>query len=115
MTKSLSRMTYRLARRIVVSLVGGTVLLIGIALTVLPGPAVVVIPVGLGILSIEFAWARRWLRKVRETANGIVDGVRGNNAQASSSPETSPDARQPARESALSRARAERSDIDQVH
>jgi len=115
MTKSLSRMTYRLARRIVVSLVGGTVLLIGIALTVLPGPALVVIPVGLGILGIEFAWARRWLRKVRETANGIVNGVRGNSSQDSTPPEVSPDTRPPAGGSALAPARSRRSDIDQVH
>jgi len=35
-------------------------------MTVLPGPAVVVIPVGLGILALEFAWARHWLRKLRQ-------------------------------------------------
>jgi tellurite resistance protein TerC len=68
--------TYRIARRIVIALIGGTVLLIGIAMTVLPGPAVVVIPAGLAILGIEFAWARRWLGKVREQANGLVSGVR---------------------------------------
>ncbi len=67
---------YRLARRIVITLIGGTVLLIGFAMTVLPGPAVVVIPAGLAILGIEFAWARRWLARVREQANGLVDGVR---------------------------------------
>ena len=48
---------YRLAKRIIIGIVGGTVLLIGIAMIVLPGPALVVIPVGLGILSLEFAWA----------------------------------------------------------
>jgi tellurite resistance protein TerC len=36
-------------------------------LLVLPGPALIVIPVGLAILSIEFAWARSWLRKIRES------------------------------------------------
>ena len=67
---------YRLARRIVIALIGGTVLLIGVAMTVLPGPAVVVIPAGLAILGIEFAWARRWLAKVRAQASGLVDGVK---------------------------------------
>jgi tellurite resistance protein TerC len=33
---------------------------------VLPGPAFIVIPIGLGILAIEFEWARRWLRRARE-------------------------------------------------
>lgn len=68
--------TYRIARRIVIALIGGTVLLIGFAMTVLPGPAVVVIPSGLAILGIEFAWARRWLAKLRERANGLVSGMR---------------------------------------
>ena len=57
--------TYQLARRLVVGLVGASVLLVGVALLVLPGPAVVVIPLGLGILGLEFAWARRWLRTFR--------------------------------------------------
>jgi uncharacterized protein (TIGR02611 family) len=58
--------TYRLAKRIAIAIVGGTVLLVGIAMIILPGPAVVVIPIGLGILGLEFAWARRWLRKIKE-------------------------------------------------
>jgi hypothetical protein len=55
----------RAARRIVVGVVGTTVLGFGLALLVLPGPAFVVIPIGLGILAIEFSWARRWLRRAR--------------------------------------------------
>ena len=55
-------------KRIVVAVVGGTVTLIGIALIVLPGPAFVVIPIGLSILATEFFWARRWLDKVRRLA-----------------------------------------------
>lgn len=69
-------LTYRWARRIAVALVGGTVLAIGIALLVLPGPAFVVIPVGLAILGVEFAWARRWLRKVRERSAAMLDMFR---------------------------------------
>ena len=52
-------------KRIVVTVVGGTVLALGIALIVLPGPAFIVMPAGLAILAIEFAWARRWLRFAR--------------------------------------------------
>ena len=52
-------------KRIAVMILGGTVLAIGIALIVLPGPAFIVIPAGLAILAIEFAWARRWLRSAR--------------------------------------------------
>ena len=63
---------YRAARRVAVAVVGGTVVLLGAAMLVLPGPAFVVIPVGLAILGIEFAWARRWLRRVREAASGAA-------------------------------------------
>ena len=58
----------RLAKRIVVAVVGGTITLIGIALIVLPGPAFVIIPIGLSILATQFVWARRFLQKAREMA-----------------------------------------------
>jgi uncharacterized protein (TIGR02611 family) len=64
----------KVVRRVIVSVVGATVLLIGVALLVLPGPAFVVIPVGLAILATEYAWARRWLRKVRRVASDVVSG-----------------------------------------
>ncbi|HZR04822.1 MAG TPA: PGPGW domain-containing protein [Candidatus Udaeobacter sp.] len=64
----------KVVRRVVVSVVGVTVLLIGIALLVLPGPAFIVIPVGLAILATEYAWARRWLKKVRRMASDVVSG-----------------------------------------
>lgn len=54
------------AKKIFIALVGGTVLLLGIALLVLPGPAFVVIPLGLAILATEFLWARRIMEKVKE-------------------------------------------------
>ena len=64
----------KIVRRIIVSVVGATVLLIGIALLVLPGPAFVVIPVGLAILATEYAWARRWLKRARQIASDAVSG-----------------------------------------
>jgi len=59
----------RLARKITVAVIGSTVVALGIALIVLPGPAVVVIPLGLAILATEFLWARRLLRRLRDSAN----------------------------------------------
>ena len=53
-------------RRTIIAIIGGTIVLVGIAMIVLPGPAVVVIPVGLAVLATEFVWARRWLRKARK-------------------------------------------------
>ncbi len=58
-------MTYQSARRIVIGLIGGTVVLLGLIMIVAPGPAFIVIPVGLAILSVEFAFARRWLKALR--------------------------------------------------
>lgn len=57
--------SYRVARRLVIASVGVTVVLVGLVMVVTPGPALVVIPVGLAILAIEFAWARRLLRILR--------------------------------------------------
>ncbi len=59
------------ARKVGVALVGGIVLAAGIAMIVLPGPAFVVIPIGLTILSSEFEWPKRMLRKVRERARRV--------------------------------------------
>ena len=64
--------TYRVAKRIAIGIVGGSVLVVGVAMIVLPGPAFVVIPVGLGILSLEFAWARSWLRKIKARAQSMA-------------------------------------------
>ncbi|OGL03487.1 MAG: hypothetical protein A3E31_08125 [Candidatus Rokubacteria bacterium RIFCSPHIGHO2_12_FULL_73_22] len=60
----------RRARRLVVAVIGGTVLALGVAMLVLPGPAFVVIPLGLAILATEFVWARRLLKRVREQVRG---------------------------------------------
>ena len=65
--------TYRTARRVVVAIIGGTVLLVGVAMIALPGPAVIVIPTGLAILGIEFAFARRWLRTLRERSKALYN------------------------------------------
>jgi tellurite resistance protein TerC len=59
--------TYKVAKRIVIAIVGFTVLLLGIIMIVTPGPAIVLIPGGLAILGLEFAWARHWLKKARQT------------------------------------------------
>ena len=50
-------------RKLIVAVIGSTLILFGLALIVLPGPAVVVIPLGLAILATEFAWARRLVRR----------------------------------------------------
>ncbi len=66
----------RRARRFVIVIMGTTVLFLGLAMIVLPGPAFVVIPTGLAILGTEFAWARRWLRLIRDSAKKGVGEVK---------------------------------------
>lgn len=77
MVRDALRVTYRKARRIVIGVIGTSVVLIGVALIVLPGPAFIVIPAGLAILSLEFAFARRWLKTLRDGSRSAVNRVRG--------------------------------------
>jgi uncharacterized protein (TIGR02611 family) len=55
--------------RILYAVVGFTLLLGGIAMLVAPGPAFVVIPIGLAVLSLEFRWAENMLEKSLEQAD----------------------------------------------
>lgn len=81
MIRRLGYLTYRAARRVVVAVVGATVVLIGIVMLATPGPGLIVIPLGLAILSIEFAWARLWLRRVRERISDHNSGRRARRAE----------------------------------
>ncbi len=76
MLVGLADLTYKAARRIIVTLVGVTVLLIGLVLLVTPGPALLVIPIGLAILGLEWAWARRLLRAVKDKGGAALKHVR---------------------------------------
>ncbi len=76
MVQELMDRGYRSARKVVVAVVGGTIVLAGIAMLVLPGPAIVVIPLGLGVLALEFAWARRWLRQFKAKSQKALHDFR---------------------------------------
>jgi tellurite resistance protein TerC len=65
----------RQARRIAIAVMGGTLLVVGAALLVLPGPGLVVLALGLALLSLEFAWARVWLKRVKEKAGEMRAGA----------------------------------------
>ena len=75
-------LTYRAARRVAIAVVGATVLILGIVMIVAPGPALIVIPIGLAILGLEFAWARLWLKRLRETISNNFSNSRAKNAAA---------------------------------
>jgi len=64
--------SYRVAKRIAIGIVGGTIVIAGVILAVMPIlPGWPAIFVGLGILSLEFAWARIWLKKAKEKAEDL--------------------------------------------
>ena len=73
--------TYKVARRIIVTLVGSTVLIIGVIMIITPGPALVFIPLGLAILGLEFAWARAWLHRLRERISAETQKNHGLRAE----------------------------------
>ena len=62
------------------AVIGITVLAMGVAMIVLPGPAIIVIPAGLGLLATEFVWARRLLHTVRERIQRSVNNRKNNNS-----------------------------------
>ena len=62
---ALLRKSIKQGRRVLVAILGFLVILIGIAMIVFPGPAIIVIPIGLGILASEFRWARTLLKRAR--------------------------------------------------
>ena len=72
---------YKVAKRIAIGIVGGSVLIIGVCLIVLPGPAFIVIPAGLAILGIEFAWARIWLKKAKAKAQQMAQSLGNKNGR----------------------------------
>jgi uncharacterized protein (TIGR02611 family) len=63
---------YRLARRLIVAVIGGTVLLLGLVMLVTPGPGIPFVAAGLGILALEFYWARRWLARLRRQLSHLA-------------------------------------------
>jgi tellurite resistance protein TerC len=63
----------RYVKTVITTVIGFTVLAIGAAMLVLPGPGIVVIGVGLLILSAEFVWAKRALDRMKDGARRVRD------------------------------------------
>lgn len=60
-------------RRVVVFVAGIVVLLLGIMMLVAPGPGILTVVLGLGILAMEFVWARRLLKRLREKGTNFTN------------------------------------------
>jgi uncharacterized protein (TIGR02611 family) len=72
-------------RRAIVGVIGFTVLLVGVAMIVLPGPAFLVIPLGLAILATEFVWAKALLDKAKGYFARGKERVMGKKAESAKS------------------------------
>jgi len=61
--------------RVIIGLIGGTVTVLGAIALVGPGPGILIVIAGLGILASEFAWAARVMVHTRTYAQKAADKV----------------------------------------
>ena len=69
-------MLYRQIKRLAIFLIGISIVLIGCILVFTPGPAIIVIPVGLAILATEFIWAKKLLKKFKEKTSSLSQSAK---------------------------------------
>ena len=67
---------YKQIKKLVIFLIGISVILIGCVLFFTPGPAIVVIPIGLAILATEFIWAKKLLKKFKEKVDSFSESAK---------------------------------------
>jgi tellurite resistance protein TerC len=65
--------TVEQVRRIFLVIAGFTLLLVGLVMLVTPGPGMLVIFLGLGLLAAEFVWARRLMDRIKRESGRVVD------------------------------------------
>jgi len=68
----IARITLKQARKVIIFVVGLTVVLVGVVMLVGPGPGLLVIPIGLALLASEFIWAKRWLNQYTVRAGSVI-------------------------------------------
>jgi uncharacterized protein (TIGR02611 family) len=67
--------TVEQVRRVFLIIAGFTLLLAGVIMLVTPGPGLLVIFLGLGLLAAEFVWARRLMDRMRRESGRVLDAV----------------------------------------
>jgi uncharacterized protein (TIGR02611 family) len=67
--------TVEQVRRIFLIIAGFTLLLAGGVMLVTPGPGMLVIFLGLGLLAAEFVWARRLMERIKREGGRFKDAV----------------------------------------
>jgi uncharacterized protein (TIGR02611 family) len=69
-------MVRRTARKLVVFVIGGAVLLGGVVMLVTPGPGIAGVIAGFAILATEFVWARVLLKRLKQRAKQMLSSRR---------------------------------------
>ena len=67
--------TLQEAKRLIKIVFAFTLLIVGVAMLVLPGPGILIIIVALAVLSGEFIWARRLLERIKVEARRASDVI----------------------------------------
>lgn len=67
----------RSSKRVAVSIVGGALVLIGLAMFVLPGPGILVVVLGFAVLGTEYAWAAATLERTKNVAGQAAKRAKG--------------------------------------
>lgn len=83
--RAVIRFIFRSAKRIAVTVVGGVLVVAGIAMLVLPGPGILVVVAGFAVLGIEYAWAAAALERTKraaETAGRVAKDTAGKAGRA---------------------------------
>ena len=70
--------TLKQAKRLVMIVVGFTVILLGIIMLVTPGPGIAAIAGGVAILATEFVWAKKLLKRFGDGANNLKNSFLNN-------------------------------------
>ncbi|MGK9477275.1 PGPGW domain-containing protein [Melioribacter sp. OK-6-Me] len=71
-------MTKKKLKKLIISLTGGTLLMLGIIMIIIPGPAYLIIPAGLSILGTEYLWAEELNKKIKNKINQFFNKKRIN-------------------------------------
>ncbi len=83
--------TVEQARKLIIGVIGGTVALAGVVMLVTPGPGWIAIFLGLSILSFEFVWAARLLKRLKDKGKDLSNRVLGNSYRRNDKAEPPPD------------------------
>jgi uncharacterized protein (TIGR02611 family) len=67
--------TVEQVRRVFLVIAGFTLLLAGVVMLVTPGPGMLVIFLGLGLLAAEFVWARRLMERMKREGLRLKEAV----------------------------------------